>query len=136
LAGESGRHESYLDTFSSTFVAAALYWLAHAYAGVLGQRLSTGERLTLRALGRALWHDWAVIRGAAIPLATLALAAATGAGQEAAVTAALWSTAGSLVGLELIAGLRSKASQGELLLDLAVGIAMGLAILALKVLLH
>jgi hypothetical protein len=136
LAGESGRHENYPDTLASAIVAALLYWLAHAYAGVLGRRLSTGERLSTGALLRALGHDWAVIRGAAIPLLALALAAVAGAGQQTAVTAALWSAAASLVGLELIAGVRSKASPGELALDLAVGVTMGLGILALKVLLH
>jgi hypothetical protein len=136
LAGESGRHENYLDTLSSAAVAASLYWLAHAYAGVLGRRLSTGERLSVGALLRALGHDWAVIRGATIPLLALVIAAVAGAGQQTAVTAALWSAAASLVMLELIAGVRSKASAGELALDLAVGMTMGLAILALKVLLH
>lgn len=136
LAGESGRHESYLDTLSSAAVAASLYWLAHAYAGVLGRRLSTGERLSAGALLRALGHDGAVIRGAAVPLLALVIAAVAGAGQQTAVTAALWSAAASLVALELIAGVRSKAGPGELALDLAVGMTMGLAILALKVLLH
>jgi hypothetical protein len=136
LAGESGRHETYLDTISSAVVAAALYWLAHAYAGLLGRRLSNGERLTTRALAHALWHDLAVIRGSAIPLIALILAAACGAGVQDAVTTALWSAVASLVGLELLAGLRSGASRGELLLDVSVGMAMGLAILALKILLH
>jgi len=136
LAGESGRHETYLDTISSAAVATALYWLAHAYAGVLGRRLSSGERLTLGGLGRALWHDWAVARGAAIPLLALVLATASGAGQQTAVSAALWSAVASLVGFELIAGVRSKASPRELMLDAAVGMTMGLGILALKVLLH
>jgi hypothetical protein len=136
LAGESGRHETYLDTISSAVVAAALYWLAHAYAGVLGRRLSSGERLTASAPAQALWRDLAVIRGAAIPLVALVLTALAGAGQQSAVTAALWSAVASLVGLELLAGLRSGASRGELVLDATVGMAMGLAILALKVLLH
>ncbi|MBA3808944.1 MAG: hypothetical protein H0X28_11235 [Solirubrobacterales bacterium] len=136
LAAESGRHESYLDTLGSAALAAALYWLAHAYAGVLGRRLTYNERLNARALGRALAHDWSLIRGAAIPLVALALAWISGAEQETAVTAALWSAVASLVLFELIAGLRSRASAGELVLELAVGLTMGVAILALKIILH
>jgi hypothetical protein len=136
LAAESGRHESYLDTFASAAIAAALYWVAHSYAGVLGRRLSTGERLTAAALLDALAHDWALIRGASIPLLALAIAALTGAAQETAVTAAVWSSIVSLAVFELIAGLRSGASRGELALDVGVGVAMGLAILALKIVLH
>ena len=38
LAAESGRHESYADTLGSVLIALCLYWLAHAYADVLGHR--------------------------------------------------------------------------------------------------
>jgi hypothetical protein len=136
LAAESGRHETYLDTIASAAIAAALYWLAHAYAGVLGQRLAQHERLTAESLGRALAHDWAIMRGAALPLAVLVIAWAAGAAQQTAVTAALWSTIVSLVAFELIAGVRAHASRRELALEGAVGAAMGVAILALKIVLH
>jgi hypothetical protein len=136
LAAESGRHEGYPDAIGSAAIAAALYWLAHAYASVLGRRLASGERLTARALARALAHDWALVRGAAIPLLALLVAWAAGAQQEAAVSAALWSAIASLVLFELIAGVRSRATPAELVLELAVGLAMGMAILVLKIILH
>lgn len=136
LAAESGRHESYLDTVLSTAIAAALYWLAHSYATVLGQRLETHERLTTSALLRALGHDWALVRGAAIPMLAVLIAWVTGAGQQSAVSAGLWSAVGSLLAFELLAGLRSRATRGELAIDVAVGLTMGIAILALKIVLH
>lgn len=136
LAAESGRHESYFDTLLSAAIAAALYWVAHSYAGVLGRRLTDGGRLTVGALLTALAHDWALIRGASIPLLALVVAALAGAAQETAVNAAVWSSVVSLVAFELIAGLRSGAGRGELALEAAVGAAMGLAILALKIVLH
>jgi len=136
LAAESGRHETYLDTVASAVIAASLYWLAHAYATVLGRRLSGRERLTSNSLWRALVHDWALIRGAAIPLLVLLIAWATGAAQQTAVNAALWSAVASLVGFELLAGLRSRASAGELALEVGVGALMGLGILALRIVLH
>jgi hypothetical protein len=136
LAAESGRHESYPDTIASAAIAAALYWLAHAYAELLGHRLEQHERLTAGALGRALAHDRAIIRGAALPLVVLAVCWAAGAAQQTAVTAALWSTIASLVGFELLAGVRARASPRELALEAGVGAAMGVAILALKIVLH
>jgi hypothetical protein len=136
LAAESARHETYLDTVSSTVIAAALYWLAHAYAGVLGRRLTLHERLTAGALVRALGHDWAIVRGAAVPLLALALCWAIGVALHTAVSAALWSAIASLIAFELLAGVRSRASAGELAFDLAVGATMGLAILLLKIVLH
>jgi hypothetical protein len=136
LAAESGRHETWLDTFVSAVIAAALYWLAHGYAGLLGRRLSGEERLTADTLARSLAHDWALVRGASIPLLALLVAALLGASQETAVTTAVWISAGGLVAFELIAGLRSKAGRGELALELTVGVTMGVAILALKIVLH
>jgi hypothetical protein len=136
LAAESGRHETYPETIGSALIAACLYWLAHAYATVLGRRLSSGERLTPGALARGLLHDWALIRGAAIPLLALLLAWAAGAAQQTAVDLALWSVVASLVGFELLAGIRSRSSARELALEVGVGIAMGLGVLALRIVLH
>jgi hypothetical protein len=136
LAAESDQHDSYLDTIASALIAAALYWLAHAYAGLLGRRLLERERLSARALGLALARDVAIVRGAALPLAVLVLALATGAAQHTAVIAALWSAIASLVVFELLAGVRSGASASELALDAGVGVTMGVAVLALKIFAH
>jgi hypothetical protein len=132
MAAESGRHESYLDAFASALFATLLYWLAHAYADLLGSRLETGERLTAGALGRALARDWAIVRGAAVPLLALVIAWIVGASQEAGVTAALRTAVVTVVVFELLAGIRAKSTPGELLLKAAVGVTMGLAILAVK----
>jgi hypothetical protein len=136
LAAESGRHETYLDTIASTLLAAALYWVAHAYASVLGRRLELGERLSARNLVRALAHDWAIMRGAALPLLALVLAWIVGAELATAVTAALWSAIASLIAFEMFAGIRSHGTPNELVLEVGVGAAMGVAILVLKIILH
>jgi hypothetical protein len=131
MAAESGRHESYVDAIGSALIATLLYWLAHAYADLLG-RLATGEQLTAVALARALAHDWAIVRGAALPLLALVIAWIAGASREAGVTAALRTAIVTVVVFEMIAGLRAKSTPGELLLKATVGVTMGLAILALK----
>jgi hypothetical protein len=136
LAAESGRHETYLDTVASAAIAAALYWFAHAYAAVLGSRLAGHERLSARTLMRALGRDWAIMQGAALPLAALAIGWIAGAAQQTAVTAALWSAIASIVVFELLAGIRARASARELALEGCAGAAMGIAILALKIVLH
>jgi hypothetical protein len=136
LAAESGRHETYVDTVGSAALAACLFWLAHAYATLLGRRLIHREVLTPITLWRALTHDWAIFRGAAIPLAALVIAWAAGAAQETAVTAALWCAVATVVAFELVAGIRSRARPAELALEVGVGLVMGLGILALRILLH
>jgi hypothetical protein len=136
MAAESGRHESYPDAVGSAIIAAGLYWLLHAYSNVLGRRLATRGRLTARTLWRALIHDYAIVRGAALPLFVLLFAWATGAARETAVTAAVWSAVASVIAFELLAGIRSRATPGELALEVGIGMAMGVAILGLKVVLH
>jgi len=136
MAAESGRHESYPDTVASALVATALYWLAHSYADVLGRRLATFERLTARALREAAVREFAIVRGAAIPLLVLLICWAAGASQQSAVTAALWSSVASLFIFELIAGVRSRASAREIALETAVGAVLALGIVFLKALLH
>jgi hypothetical protein len=136
LAAESGLRDTYLETIASALLALALYWLAHSYAHLLGQRLQTRERLTAGALGKNLLHDWAIMRGGAVPLLVLLACWAAGASQETAVTVDLWITAASLLTFELLAGLRAKASPAELLVEGCVGAAMGIGILALRVILH
>ena len=135
LAAESGLHDSYLDTFASGALAAVLYWVAHAYADLLGRRLRSRHRLTPGEMWQSLVHEGAVIRGAAIPLMALLVAAVLGADQETGVDVAVWTAAGSIVVLELIAGLRSHATRTEILLEAAVGIGIGLGVIALKAIL-
>ncbi len=136
LAAESGRHETFLDTLGSAVIAACLYWLAHAYATVLGRRLIHQELLTARTLWHALIHDWAIFRGAAVPLAALVIAWAAGAAQKTAVTDALWCAVATIVAFELVAGIRSRAGPAELALETGIGLVMGLGIIALRILLQ
>ncbi|MGH2853551.1 MAG: hypothetical protein ACRDLF_05085 [Solirubrobacteraceae bacterium] len=136
LAAESALHDTYPETVGSVVVALVIYWLAHSYAELLGHRLAAHERLTARELGRALGRDWAIVRGAGAPLLALLAAWAVGASQEAATSAALWTCAVSLVVFELLAGLRARAQPAELALELCVGAAMGLGVIALRVILH
>jgi hypothetical protein len=132
MAAESGRHETYFDALASAVFATLMYWLAHAYAELLGERLETGEELTARGLAHALVRDWAIVRGASIPLLALVIAWISGASRETAVTAALRTAVVAVVVFELLAGVRARSTPRELLLKATVGVAMGLTILAVK----
>jgi hypothetical protein len=136
IAAESGSHDGYFDRASSTLLALAIYWLAHSYSTVLGRRLEHQRRLTLAGLGKAMEHDWGIVRGGAIPLIALLCCWALGASQETAVNVAIWAAVGSLIAFELVAGIRARSTPRELALEVGIGVAMGLAILALKTLAH
>jgi hypothetical protein len=136
LAAETGLRDTYLETVGSVGVALVIYWLAHSYAELLGQRLSAHERLTAAGLGRALGRDWAIVRGAGLPLLALLAAWALGADQETGISIALWTCVASLLAFELLAGLRARAQPRELALELCIGGAMGLGVIVLRVILH
>ncbi|HEX5225538.1 MAG TPA: hypothetical protein VFW29_10460 [Solirubrobacteraceae bacterium] len=136
LAAESGRHETHLDTLLSAGVAACGYWLLHSYATVLGERLRGAVRLDLRTLATTLSHDRALLRGAAVPLVVIVITWLAGADQELGVRVALWTTVACIFVFELTAGLRSGAAPHEVALEAGIGLLLGLALLALRLLLH
>ncbi len=136
LAAESGSHENYLDTAGSAVIAIGLYWLAHAYADVLGHRLQAHERLSIAILGRAFRDEAAILLGAVLPLLALLICWMFGVALASGVEAALWTTVVSLIAFELLAGIRARATPRELAFEAAIGATMGLAIIALKVVLH
>ena len=135
LAAESGHHEGYPGAIASAFTAAGVFWLVHAYTDALERRVRLQERITARGLMHALAREWAIMRGAAIPVIALLLAWVTGASLETAVTVALWSAIATIFVFELAAGIGAGARGRELALDACVGATLGVAMLALKALL-
>ena len=136
VAAESGSHDGYFDKAGSTLLALAIYWLAHSYSTVLGRRIEHQQRLTIAGLSEAMEHDWGIVRGGAIPLIAVVCCWAFGASQETAVNVAIWAAVASLIAFELLAGLRARSKPRELAFEVGIGIAAGLAILALKTLAH
>jgi hypothetical protein len=136
LAAESSLRETYPETVGSVALAMVLYWFAHSYSDVLGLRLVEDLPFSWRKLYRTFAHDWAIAKGASVPLLALLVAWAAGASQVTALTAAVWCTVVSLIAFEMAAGIRARAKPLELLLEALVGATMGVAILALRALLH
>jgi hypothetical protein len=136
LAAESGLRDTYPETVGALAVAVLLYWFAHSYADVLGLRLSEQRLLSWGELWHTFIQDWAIVRGALAPVLAVLLAWAVGAPQATAVVAGTWTAVASLLVFELAAAARSRARAGELTLQVAVGATLGLAILALRALLH
>jgi hypothetical protein len=136
LAAESSLGETYVELVGSLVLAICLHWLAHAYADLLGHRLATNQRLTTGVLLRSLRRDWAIVRGAALPLLSIVVAWIAGADLEDADIIAVWACAASILVFELLAGVRAESTRSELALEGFVGAAMGLAIVALRAIIH
>ena len=136
LAAESTRRETFGDTIEATAVVLALYWLAHTYAAVVGDRLKTRDTLSADALWRALLREAAILKGAVIPIVVLAILWAAGISLATGVTGALWSSAAALVLFEIIATVRSRVSGVQGLFQIVVGALLGAGVLLVRVVLH
>lgn len=136
VAIESATSETYLETFVGALLLTLIYMLAHAYAESASGRLRKSEALELPELRRTIWGQLPMIPGAAIPLMALVICWAIGAPLQTGVTATVWTSAVSVVALELAAAIRAKRSGRELVAQVAFGTVLGVMILALRIVLH
>jgi len=116
-------------------VVLILYWVAHAYSTLLGQRFTQGAQLSFRKAAEVAYHEWAVFRGASLPILAMVLAAAFVGTSNAVDIAGLATTIVVLLVFELAAGLRSRLSGAGLLVQLAIGAGFGLAIVSVRAIL-
>ena len=136
LAAESTRRETFPDTIEATVLVLGLYWLAHTYATVVGDRLKTRQALAASGLWRALMHEGSIVKGAAIPIGVLVVTWIAGVSLQTGVNVALWSSAGALISFEVMATLRSEVTGSQRVLQIVVGALLGAGVLALRVVLH
>jgi hypothetical protein len=136
LAAESTRRDTFPDTILATVLVLLLYWLAHAYAGLTGDRLKTREPLSTRMIWRSLAHQAAIAKGAALPIAILLLLWATPVTLNTAVIVALWASAVSLAFFEVVAAFRTPLSARERCLQILLGSFLGAGVLVVRLLLH
>jgi hypothetical protein len=136
LAGETALRETYAETIGAAALTLVLYWLAHAYAASAAARLREEEHLTLKGFATELVREVSILGGAAVPLLALVIFGLAGAMLATAVNAAIWTSAAVIAAIETFAGVRAGAKGRELAAQVAVGIGLGLLVIAIKVVLH
>ena len=136
LAAESPGRESYGETTAAVAVALAVYWLAIAYAESVAHRAQRKEHFSAVGFARVAIRELTVILGALGPLLALFGCWAAGASLSTGVTVAVWCAAGIIAATELILGLRSHLDGADLVVQTGFGTLFGLAVVALRVLLH
>lgn len=135
LAAESTVRDTFSETIEATFLALVMYWLAHTYTDVVGQRLGS-KSVSPRALSpRRLWQaatkELAIVKGASIPIVVLALSWLARATVGAGVTAALWASAVMLGYFEVAAAIRTRDRWFRIALESLFGVALGAGLLVL-----
>jgi hypothetical protein len=136
LAAESAHQETYLETVVAVVLTLVLYVLAHSYSEFAGHRLRAGEPLELEGYRRSFVREAAALPGAVVPLIAVLISWVAGASLSTAVSAAVWTSAGMVVVLELVAGIRAGEEGRELAGQVALGALLGLLVIALKLVLH
>jgi len=136
LAAESPGRESYGETAGAVAIAVLVYWLARSYSAFAGRRARAGEAFTLTGARASLAHELAVIVGACVPLAAVLVCWAVGARLSTAVSIAVGVAIATIVAIELTLGLRSEHTGRHLVMRTGLGVLFGVAILAIKLLLH
>jgi hypothetical protein len=135
LAAETAQRETYAETIGALLLAMLLYWLAHAYASSVAHRLREQEHLTPRGFAVALIEQLPILGGAIVPLVMVAAFGIAGATLAHAVTAGLWTAAATVVGIEVTAALRAGAEGLELLAQIAIGVVLGVLVIAIRLIL-
>jgi hypothetical protein len=136
FAVEDARRETYAETVEAALIILLLYVLTHLYAHFLGERLRAREPLTAKLLWHSCLHELPILQGAIVPVFALLVAWILGATSTEGTTAALWTTAVTIVTLEVLAGWRARLGARELLLQAGTGAIFGLTIVGLKLVLH
>jgi hypothetical protein len=136
LDAESARSATYGDTVGGVVISLILLWLAHAYAASTAWRLKRRERLEATAVGEALVHEVSILVGGAPSLLAVLIAWAVGAALSSAVTAAVWTSAGVIVVVEVAAGISAQLPRRAFAVQLTFGVLLGIGLIALKSVLH
>lgn len=136
LAAESARRETFAETTGAVAITIVLYWLAHSYAEFTGERVRAKRAFSAAELIASARHEVAVLIGGIVPLLVVIVFWIAGAGLGAAIRGAVWSAALLLVLIEYVSGRRAGLQGRELAGQTGVGALLGLAVLALRVLLH
>ena len=136
IDAESFKLETFPETVAGIAITMVLIYLAHSYAQITGDRVQKGEHLTFGLVIKKLEHELPILTGAAVPLAAVVIGWVSGASLEDALTAGVYASAATLVALELIAALAAHLTGWELVIQLGLGVVLGLGILALKLVYH
>jgi hypothetical protein len=133
-AGTTGEYPR-LEAVVLLVVTGLVFWATHVYAQIAGERI-VGQRWSLRQIRRIGTHEWSIVEAATLPAAAVALSAVFGT----SVGTGLWIALGIAVAQQImwacLGAVRAGASRGLVVAEGFVNLALGLIIVAAKVVLH
>ena len=119
------------ETVVLLLVTGLVFWVAHTYAGLVGER-SVGQRLTwsqAREVGR---REWPLAEAAVLPAAMVAISPLLGLSLTATGWLALSVAVAQQVGWAYVGALHATASRRIAAVEAAINLVLGLVIVAAK----
>jgi hypothetical protein len=136
LSAEFAKRETYLKTVGAVIIAMIVYWVSIAYSNYTGERLKESEHFEYAAFARFAGHESSVLYGGVAPLLVILGCWVGGAALSAALSAAIFTAVGVVVVIEVGLGIRADLPVREVIRQTAVGIVLGVLVIALRVLWH
>ncbi|MGH9278005.1 MAG: hypothetical protein ACRD12_07850 [Acidimicrobiales bacterium] len=109
-----------------------VFWLAHAYANLVGRAVDAKRSAALSDLTVAMGEEWPIVEAAVVPCLALALGAFGPLSDYAAFDLALGLCVASMATWGLIASREAGLSRLATTVTTLVSTALGLGIVALK----
>ena len=120
----------------SVFVTGLVFWLAHDYASLLGERYAAGRRLTRAEIGAEFYAEWPLVQAFIPSIAVLLLGTIGLLSDDTAVWLAIAVGLAALLLWSLEIGRRERLSPPELAVMALVNGLFGAAVVVLKVVVH
>ena len=136
ISAESAKAQRYGGSLAGIVLAELVYWMALSYSEFTGERAASGEPFELRGFWRSAKHELAVIQGGIVPFLVILVCWIVGASLTTALTLGVYTAAAMIVVTELVIGITTEQTGRELVIDTAVGVAFGVLVIAVKVILH
>lgn len=112
-------------------VTGLVFWAAHVYAFLVGERLP-GRPWTWAEVRRVARHEWSIVEAAALPAAAVAVSPVLGLGPGATAWLALGVAVFQQVLWATLGAARAGAARGQVVVEGAVNLVLGLVIVAAK----
>jgi hypothetical protein len=113
-------------------VSGLVFWLAHVYARVIGDRVTSGAALTWALVRSVARHEWPLVEAAIGPCIVAALVTLFGGTALAATWSALIAAIVGQVGWAVLAARRTGLSTALVIVSAAVNLLLGLILIGLK----
>ncbi len=135
LAAEGDRSEHVSTAVFVAFMVLLLYWVVHAWSDDTGRRIEERSELSWDRFAGYLQRDWAIVRGAMLPILAVIIAAVFGDSGEQAIYVGTIVSAVSLAVIELVTGIRNELGMRQVLVQTLVGAGFGAVLIGLRYLL-